>query len=285
MLKTGINFNNFGYDYSDRDIMRCIRDAGFDSFFTGSLDREQTEFFRENAEKLGLVYESVHAPFHGINCMWKEGEKGDEYVKRLCEVADICRLFDIGYFTLHCMNVPQFNNVNEGVAQWSEIGFERFRRVLYHAGECGVKACFENVEFPQFEMKRLIDAFRAENHGALGFTWDVGHEHCYPAPCFDVMDCFGDLIVGTHIHDNFAQSDKDLITWNDDTHILPFDGTIDFRKVAKKLKSRGYNGTLTLETFRKTDVLPWYRDITIEKYLAMAHERAERIAALIEEDI
>ena len=73
MLKTGINFNSFGYDYSDSDIMKCIRDAGFDSFFTGSFDEKQTDFFKENAEKLGLLYESVHAPFHGINCMWEDG--------------------------------------------------------------------------------------------------------------------------------------------------------------------------------------------------------------------
>lgn len=284
MLQTGINFNQFGYQYSDEDTMRYIREAGFDTFFTGTLDAEKTAFLKETGEKLGLRYESIHAPFGGINCIWDEGEKGDEYVKRLCAVADLCARFEIGYFTLHCMNVPQFNVDVTEAQKWSERGLDRFRQVLSYAAERGVKACFENVEFPQFELKRLLDTFRTEGYPSLGFTWDVGHEHCYPAPDMSVAAEFGDLLVGTHMHDNFGQSDPHVITWNDDTHILPFDGTIDFRKVGRSLKNCGYTGTVTLETGRKTAVVPWYRDLPIDEYLAMAHEKAVRIARWSEDE-
>lgn len=282
MLKTGINFSKFGYELSDADAMKCIRDAGFDTFFTGTLDEEKTAFFKETGEKLGLRYESVHAPFRGINCMWDEGEKGDAYVKQLCDVAELCKKYEIGYFTLHCMNVPQFNvDVTEPL-KWSELGLDRFRRVVAYAAECGVKACFENVEFPHFELKGLLDALRTDGYPSLGFTWDVGHEHCYPAAGFEVADVFGDLLVGTHVHDNFGQKDPHVITWNDDSHVLPFDGTIDFRKVGQSLKKCGYTGTVTLETGRK-ELVPWYRDLAIEEFLDMAHTRALRIVRWYEE--
>ena len=283
MLKTGINFSKFGYQYSDLDTMKCMCEAGFDSFFTSFMSEADTARFLNTAEQAGLRYESIHAPFRGLNCIWDEGEKGDAYVKELMAVADTCKQFGIGYFTLHCMNVPQFNIDVNGVVKWSQLGLDRFRRVVDHAGECGVKACFENVEFPQFEMKQLMDAFRKEGHEALGFTWDIGHEHCYPAPDFDVAEEFGALLVGTHIHDNFGQANPHVITWNDDTHILPFDGTVDFRKVARSLKKCGYQGTLTVETGRKTEIVPWYRDLSIDAYLAMIHERLERIAMWYDE--
>ena len=282
MLETGINFNKFGYDYSDADTMKCICEAGFNSFFTGTLDREKTAFFKETGERLGLRYESIHAPFGGINCMWDEGEKGDEYVKRLCAVADLCAEFDIGYFTLHCMNVPEFNIDVTAPLKCSQLGLDRFERVVAYAAEKGVGACFENVEFPQFELRALFDYLRPKGYPSLGWTWDAGHAHCYPAPDFDVVDHFGDLLVGTHMHDNFGQSDPHVITWNDDNHVLPFDGTIDFRRVGRDLKKCGYAGTVTLETGRKP-MIPWYREMKIDEFLHMAHERATRIAAWCEE--
>ena len=49
------------------------------------------------------------------------------------------------------------------------------------------------------------------------------------------------------------------------------------------LKKCGYQGTLTVETGRKTDVVPWYRDLTIDAYLAMIHQKVERIAMWYDE--
>ena len=283
MLETGINFTKFGFECSDADTMREIRAAGFHTFFTSFMSKEDTARFKRIGEEAGLRYESIHAPYRGINCIWEPGEKGDHYVTTLCSVADTCKEFEIPYFTLHCMNVPQFNVDVTGVQRYSELGLDRFRRVVEYAGECGVKACFENVEFPQFEMKCFMDAFRAEGHEALGFTWDVGHEHCYPAPGFDVADAFGDLMIGTHIHDNYGQKDAHVITWNDDSHLLPFDGTVNFLEVARALKRVGYTGTVTLEVSgRAKDSVPYYRGATLASMLSEAHTRAERIALLVE---
>lgn len=279
MLRTGMNFSTFGFTLSDADVMRLMKEAGFDTFFTGTMAEADTLRFRELGEKAGLRYESIHAPFRGINCMWDEGEKGDAYVAELCKVADLCRKAEIPYFTLHCMNVPQFNVDVTKPIKWSELGLERFRRVVEYAEECGVIASFENVEFPHFELKGLLEELRKGGYKSLGFTWDVGHEHCYPAVGFEVADAFGDLMVGTHVHDNFGQSDPHVITWNDDSHIPPFDGTLDYRKVGASLKKCGYTGTVTLELSKRGIApIPWYRDITPEELYPLLHERAERIA-------
>ena len=282
MLKTGINLNPFGFDCDTADLAKAVRSVGFDTFFTGFADDDaKTEALAEIGARTGLVYESIHAPFGGLNCIWDEGEAGDEFVRRIRRVADTCKKFGIGYFTLHCMNVPKLNVDINDFQRWSELGLSRFRSILEYASDCSVKACFENVEFPQFELKRLLETFRTEGYDSLGFTWDVGHEHCYPGG-IDVADAFGDLLVGTHVHDNFGQADPHVITWLDDDHLLPFDGTVDFRRVGQKLKKCNYQGTVTLEA-RRNEMIPWYRSMTLEQFLQTAHERAERIAMWCEE--
>jgi len=167
------------------------------------------------------------------------------------------------------MNVPRYNSCDAGAERFSEIGLDRFRRVVDHAEKRGVKACFENVEFPHLELKLLLDALKNEGSEALGFTWDVGHEHCYPAD-FDVSEKFGDLIVGTHFHDNFGQKDNKVVTWDDDLHLLPFDGNIDYKRIAQRLKTLDFKGSVTLEI----DRVKGYEDLSLEEYLAVAHERA-----------
>ena len=54
------------------------------------------------------------------------------------------------------------------------------------------------------------------------------------------MDMFGNRVSALHIHDNRCIE-------NADDHLLPFDGNIDFKEVAKTLAKSGFEGTLMLE--------------------------------------
>lgn len=283
MWKTGMSLSGWGFPAPPDEKLRVIRAAGFDSFFTGMVSEADLDLICRTADEVGLVYESIHAPFGGINAIWDEGEKGEAWVPTLKAVADRCLACGIGYFTLHCMNVPQFNPADPGMQKWSELGLRRFAEVVEYAAKCGVRACFENVEFPQYEMRALLDRLRTICPEGLGITWDVGHEHCYPGG-LDVVAEFGDLLVGTHVHDNNGQQDPAIITWNDDSHLLPYEGSIDFDTVAARLRSVGYRGSITIETgkapadgLRRT---PVPENCTMTQYLTMIHDRAARIAAL-----
>ena len=97
-MKTGILFNHFGYAITDAEAMSAIKQAGFDTFFSeANCDEARIFSLKNEAERVGLEYESVHAPFGGINVMWQEGDAGDAYVNRLCNTADICAKYGIGY--------------------------------------------------------------------------------------------------------------------------------------------------------------------------------------------
>ena len=283
MRKIGINFSKQGFDLTDEALMQLLHDVGFDSFFCGwNPDDAATDALCGLAARYGIAYESVHAPFRGISHIWEEGEKGDAYTAELKRVADSCHRFGIGYMTVHAANAPRFNNNGPHGSKFSPIGEERFAEVAAYAGERGVKIAIENVEFPDREMLSLVRAL--EERGLQeGFAtlFDVGHWYCYPSE-LDFSESFGKYLIGTHVHDNFGITDPRVITWDDDSHVLPFDGTIDYRRVGETLKKCPAPVSITLELARTRNLLPWYADYTPEQFFATAAERARHVAQLCE---
>lgn len=282
MLKTGINFNDHGFKTDSDTLMRIIAKAGFDTFFSGwSADESVMDRLAELGAKHGVGYESMHAPFGGMYHIWEDNEKGAAWVDRLKAVIDSCARLGVGYTTVHATNMPQFNNNGPIGTHFNDLGASRFATVAEYAATRGVKIAIENTEFPQKEMLSLVQ-FLAERGLDAGFgtLWDVGHWNCYPAPAgFDFAEHFGKYLIGTHVHDNFGQKDPQVITWNDDSHVLPFDATIDFRQVGDTLKRSSYQGTITLEVFRThCHDLKWYEDYTLESFYKDAHDRAVHLA-------
>ncbi|MBQ8356770.1 MAG: sugar phosphate isomerase/epimerase [Clostridia bacterium] len=284
MLQTGINFSKQGFDVTDEALMKLLCEVGFDSFFCGwNPDDNATDALCNLAAKYGMIYESVHAPFGGISHIWKDDEKGAAWVPLLKRVIDSCQRFGIGYATVHVANAPRYNNNGPYGSLYSELGVERFAAVAEYAAERGVKIAIENVEFPQREMLSLTREL--EKRGLeQGFAtlYDVGHWSCYPC-ALDFADAFGQHLIGTHVHDNFGCRDPQVITWDDDSHVLPFDGTIDYRKVGNTLKRCAFSGSITLEVSRtRCEDLPWYKAYTLEAFMKTAHERAVHLARLCE---
>ncbi len=278
MLKTGINLSDFGFNINTDGCMKVIRSIGFDSFFTGwDHNEERIYTLRNTAEKYGLIYESIHAPFSKINCMWEEGDSGIEYRDKLKTCVDDCVKSGVKYLTVHVMHIPD-------TATWSETGVKRFQEVVNYAWHNSIKITFENVEYPECQLKRIIGVLRETNPGEFGFCWDTGHEHCYTSED-DIAELYGDLICCTHMHDNLGQITPPKITWHDDIHIMPFDGTLNYVDVGRKIKKCRFNGCITLEisrSERQWGVIPWYKDLTYEEYIELAYDKAVKIAKLCE---
>ena len=87
------------------------------------------------------------------------------------------------------------------------------------------------------------------------------------------MPLFGDKLICTHLHDNSGRPD-------DDQHLLPFDGSIDFGRVAKRLRESNYQGTLTLEIFDVNNHN--YDFITPQAFLEKAAMVAKRLRRMVD---
>jgi len=82
---------------------------------------------------------------------------------------------------------------------------------------------------------RMVDEFHSDSVCAV---WDFGHSNLMKYDKAEAIRMLGKRIKGTHIHNNFE---------NDDYHLPPSMGKVDWKKVIGALKEQDYDGYLTLE--------------------------------------
>lgn len=266
-INTGLGFN------SDlQTTIKNIKEAGFDGFFT-SWRKGKTKKIAELADNYGLLYQSVHAPFNEIDSMWEPGDKG-EYVKNLLiDCINECKASGVSLIVLHAIIGMDKHTPNE-------TGLLRFCRVVKRAEKLGVNIAFENTEGTEY-LDVLMDRFRSDY---VGFCWDTGHELCYNNGV-DMTEKYGHRLTCTHLNDNFGMSDKDRLTWTDDSHLMIFDGKTDWQNVADRLKKYGYKGEMTFEytckNKPKKNTHEIYSSLNEFEFLQLAYKKAVQFRKMI----
>ena len=258
---------------SIKEQLRLFRETGFEGFFTGWDD--DLKAIRRQADKLGLLYQSVHAPFTNAADMWKTGSDAEAAVEELLRCVKDCAAVEVPILVVHTW--IGF----EPSAGPSAAGIENFRRVVDEAAKRNVKIAFENTEGEEY-LAALLDTFADDP--AVGFCWDTGHELCYNRGR-DLTALYGEKLICTHLNDNLGVRDlTGEITWLDDLHLLPFDGITDWQGVADRLVRCGYRGPLTFEL--NLGSKPGRRDndkyarMDFADYVTEVYARACRIAAM-----
>jgi sugar phosphate isomerase/epimerase len=74
---------------------------------------------------------------------------------------------------------------------------------------------------------------------------------------------------------------SEKITWLDDWHLLPFDGVADWRGIARRLNTVGYQDALTFELGKRA---AQYGEMSIDEYLSAAYDRAKKFRKIVEEE-
>ena len=69
-----------GLDFCDN--LALIKKAGFDATMLDWNEKDINEQVNLS-RKAGLYVDNFHAPFGGLNCMWYEGEDGENYTKKI----------------------------------------------------------------------------------------------------------------------------------------------------------------------------------------------------------
>jgi sugar phosphate isomerase/epimerase len=100
----------------------------------------------------------------------------------------------------------------------------------------------------------------------------VGHEGVF-ANNRRYMPLFGHLLTQLHVHDNFGPG-----TW--DVHIIPYDGSIDYERVAASIAAVDYDRSLMLELNVKASNV--YDGWTPEQYYQHAGQAARKLADRVE---
>ncbi len=263
---------NDQFGISVEEQIRLFKKTGFDGFFTDWYRNAPIKEWKALADELGMIYQSIHAPFGNSAKMWESN--ADEAVDEL-----LACLNDCAKNTIPIMVVHPFIGFESHTP--TEEGIKNFGVLVNAADKTNVKIAFENVEAEEY-LAALMNAFGGCE--CVGFCWDTGHEMCYNHSV-DMLGMYGHKLICTHIDDNLGIRDRcGKITWLDDLHLLPFDGIADWNNVVKRLNYHNYTGPMTFELNKKSkpdrtenDV---YDRMPLEEYLTEAYKRACRVTAL-----
>lgn len=252
--------------FSDDDYLREIAALGFSATFSGVREAAHQASIADSCAKYGVVYENLHAPFSHINDIWREDDRG--MLKELMRCIDHCVIANAGIAVVHLSS-------GENPPPMCDLGFDRFHRLAEYAASRGVKLAFEN----QRKLANLAWAMETFGPDIAGFCWDCGHESCF-TPGRQYMPLFGDRLICTHIHDNTGIFDMD-------NHWIPFDGQIDFTRVADQLCRAQYQGSLMLELGNSSPngSGAMYDGVTPEAFLKKAYTAADTLRNMMESSI
>ncbi len=228
-----------------------------------------TKLLSEAANELDMIYQSIHAPFLKMRHMWYQSDETENAKQELKDCIAEAAEYNVRIVVLH----PFIGfDVNEA----TEFGVKNFKEVVDYAKEKGIKIAFENVEGEAY-LEALMSAFFEYNN--VGFCWDTGHEMCYNRSK-DMLELYGDRLIATHINDNMGVR-GDAITFQDDLHLVPFDGVKDWQDAMDRLDKCGYNDIMTFELKIDSNIdnkyKTGYSKMRFEDYVKYVYDRAIKL--------
>ncbi len=240
------------------DVIDAISEAGFKNAFVQWYDKNDWKMSQEEqvkyARSKGLNIIFAHLGYDNINDIWLSEE---EYNLKNCNNVerykkDIKDVHDLGIdlVIMHLTSkfvAPPFN----------EASLNRIKEIVDYAESLNVKIAFENTKIKGY-LEYVLGNIKNKN---VGVCYDIGHDHAHFKDTYN-FSFFKDRFFAVHLHDNHGE---------DDEHLLPFDGTVDYEKQLKNLKENGYNGYTTLELkYQKK-----YSDMSLKEFYKEAFKRGK----------
>ena len=194
--------------------------------------------FKENVkdyinvkEKTGLYF-LCHGPREG-NPNNIDSLKRD-YLPHVLEILDIMPILNMSLLTLHLWIDRRFVKT-----EVIDFKIELLQKIISKAREKNILICLENLSENWHDLKVAIDKLPL-----LNLTLDVGHGLLLRKEntSFTIIKKYPERIKHIHLHDNLGGN-----TPEDDLHLPPGKGIVDFKNIFNSLRTIGYRGTATLE--------------------------------------
>ena len=273
--------------------MRACKDAGFDAIdfslcemveadseFNAEDYAEKAKKYRAAADELGLTINQTHAPFRFKN--WDDADNFNNVIfpciVRSLEISGILGAETVIVHPIHY-------NENHDKEATFELNMDFYRRLIPYCKEYGVKVAVENMWrrdarrrhimhdtcSTKEEFVKYIDTLNSEYMIAC---LDVGHVGLplQDDEAHDFVRALGhDRLKALHIHDN---------NYQEDDHILPYMGKMDWVELAKALGEIDYDGYFTYEINGK--YLDTADDAFVPVFLKYSYEVAKHIVGIME---
>lgn len=253
--------SNDNIDVNVFETINAIKNAGFKNVFIQWYNKdwnpsqeEQLRYIKE----CGLNVIFAHLGYQGINNLWLDNEIGNSLVERYKNDIRICKENNIPMIVMHLTSKSE-------APQYNEVGLNRLKEIVDYAKELDIKVAFENTKIKGY-LDYVIDNIDNEN---VGICFDSGHFHVHFDDDLD-FDKFKNKIFAVHLHDN----DK-----SDDLHLMPFDGTLNWKEVINNLKKSNYNGPITMELCYRYE----YLNMGINNFYKKGYEVGSKLNMMLKE--
>lgn len=187
--------------------------------------------YKDLRDRLGIYY-LCHGPREGDPNDVRSLEK--VYLPKMMEMLALMNKLDMSLLTLHLWFDPRF--VKEKVIAF-KIGL--LRRIIDKAADLEITVCLENLSETASHLAAPFNALPS-----LNLTLDLGHAQLLTEvnTSYEFIEKYPERIKHVHLHDNRGGN-----SYQDDLHLLPGEGIVDFEKIFEKLREMDYDRTITLE--------------------------------------
>jgi len=255
-MKIGMIVDEKGYGRFGDDKYKKLKDHGYDcaDFDMSNTETPLYEVSEEEtvlmlqkekqlAEEAGIEISQVHGPW-----TWPIREVTEEgRIERLESMKKSIRytaLLGCKNWVIHPhmpFDIKDIGTGHEQMAYEKNIVF--FRELLKVAKENDVTICLENMPMREFSLAtpdKILKIVKEINDEHFMICLDTGHVASFrELSVGDVVRKLGKYIKTFHIHDTM---------YDNDLHLMPYFGVIDWEDFIKALKEINYKGVFSLET-------------------------------------
>lgn len=161
----------------------------------------------------------------------------DAFMAESLRIVDVAAKFGVDKLSTHTDHMDWYKKA--GGDRMMEAVVDFFSKLTEACEERGILFCIENFDFKNFTFDNFRRLF--EEIPKMGFVLDVGHANLYGTNGEGITkaaDELGGKLAHVHVHDNKGLEDE---------HLPVGAGYINWKKTLGKLKSTGYDKTITLE--------------------------------------
>lgn len=252
---------NLEYDCSNdtENKLRLIHETGFDSVLLNYDDGIRKTI--EQTYALGLSIDALHLPYKGmVNTIWQGKELSDSYKSLLIDGIKFAANNGIEDVVMHITSTDSPPPANDN-------GIRFIDALLNLCEKYNIYLCLENLRRLDY-LQYLYDHCHSKY---LAFCYDSGHANAFTHNLLNFpWERFATKLRCVHLHDNNGISDQ---------HLLPLDGNIQWKEIAKKLNQYCKNNKISLELHPES--VEGYACSELE-FLNICYERINAIYKLME---
>lgn len=203
--------------------------------FIGSDWKTYAEEIKAYAAEKGMTFVQAHA--YGTN-PFSDQQTYDDVVKKVTRGIEVCQVLGIPNIVIHPgdgkeMEKEEFDTRNkeffgEFIPTLEKTGVNML--IENSSKSLRDRYCMDTAE----ELKAFIELM---DHPQFKVCWDTGHANLEGGQ-YEHIVALGDLLAGIHISDNLGE---------DDNHMMPYQGTVNYDEVLSALVKIGYKGAFTFE--------------------------------------